>query len=252
MPGFSGQGIVSLAPRLPSGLPGIFRDFGNAEIFELGLNEDSVERNEHMTGKRLPYRKLTRSRSGSLKLKGDEFNAKNFELAVVGLISAVAAGSAVTDFVLPSGIVVGDTVALPAKNVSAVSVEDSTSVTAKVLPEASYEVDPLSAEIKFLNLTTGGPYVQPFKANFTPGAHRAIGAFQGAAQEYFIRLKGINTDTNERGVCDVFRVKISPTKAIALINADFLDWELDMQILADLTRQSDAPGGQFFAWYDAA
>jgi hypothetical protein len=252
MPGFSGQGYVSIAERLPSGLPGVFRQFGNADVFELGLSEETVERNESQTGQRLPNRKLTKSRGGSLKLKGDEFNAKNFALAVIGKIIDVAADDPVVGYALPAGLVVGDVVALPTKNATAVTVKDSTVAAAKVLTKGThYKLDDLASDIELLNITTGGPYVQPFKVDYTPGAHRAIGAFQETSKEFFIRLKGVNTDTGEKGVCDVYRVKISPTKAIALINNDFLDWDLECSLLSDLTRNTTDPGGTFFGFFQA-
>jgi hypothetical protein len=253
MPGFSGQGIVSIAERQANGLPGIFSDFGNCDTFELGLTEETVERAESMTGQRLPYRKMTKSRGGTLKLKGDEFNSKNFARAVIGKIIDVAAGSAVVGHVLPAGMVVGDAYALPGKNVTAntVTIKDSTATPKTLTLNTHYSFDPLSAEILLLNLTAGGPYTQPFKADFTPGAYRAIGAFQDVSKEFFIRLKGINTDTGERGISDVYRVKISPTKALSLINSDFLDFELDCTVLADLTRQTADAGGQFYGFYTA-
>jgi hypothetical protein len=253
MPGFSGQGIVSIAERQANGLPGIFSDFGNCDTFELGLTEESVERTESMSGQRLPFRKMTKSRGGTLKLKGDEFNSKNFARAVIGKITDVAVGSAVAGHVLPTGMVVGDVYALPGKNIASnsVALKDSSATPKSLTLDTHYSFDPLSGEIKLLNITTGGPYTQPFKADFTPGAHRAIGAFQDVSKEFFIRLKGINTDTGERGVTDVFRVKINPTKALALINSDFLDFELDCTVLADLTRQTTDAGGQFFGFYTA-
>lgn len=253
MSGFSGQGLVSIAERLPSGLPGVFIEFGNADTFELGLTEESVERTESMSGQRLPYRKMTKSRGGTLKLKGDEFNSKNFARAVIGKIVDVAAGAAVVGHVLPLGMVVGDIYALPGKNITAntVTVKDSTAVAKNLALNTNYSFDSLSGEIKLLDIATGGPYTQPFKADFTPGAHRAIGAFQDTSKEFFVRLKGINTDTNERGITDVYRVKINPTKALALINSDFLDFELDCTVLADLTRTTDQAGGQFFGFFTA-
>lgn len=249
MPGFSGQGVVSIAPRLPSGLPGVFRDFGNADVFKLGLTEESVERTESRTGQRLPNRKMTKTRGGTLQLKGDEFNSKNFALAVIGKIIDVVAGDPVSGFVLPTGLVVGDIVAVPAKNISGVTVKDSTGTPKTLTLNTNYTIDALSGEITIIDITTGGPFTQPLKADYTPGAHRAIGAFQDTQQEYFIRLKGINTDTGERGICDVYRLKLNPTKALDLINSDYLDWDLDCSVLADLTRLTTDPGGQFFGFF---
>lgn len=253
MPGFSGQGIVEIAPRLTNGRPGIFRDFGNASVFKITQSVDNVERNESRTGSRLPLRRLTRSQGGTIQLVGDEFNKENFALATLGISAAVAAGAAVTDYVLPSPLAVGDIVALGGKNVTAVAIKDSTG-SPKTLPfPGGYELDALAGSIKILNITTGGAYVQPFKADFTPGAVNVIGAFKAANAEFFLRLKGINTDNaNARGICDVFRVRFNPTKALDLINNDFMDWDLDGAILADLTRSSADPEGQFYSWTEAA
>lgn len=252
MPGFSGQGRVRIAKRLPTGLPGLFRDFGNANVFKISLNEETVERTESMSGSRLPFRKMTKSRGGTLQLVGDEFNRPNFAFTVVGKEVSVAAGSAVTGYPLAHPAAVGDWLRLPAKNVSAVVIKDS-SGTPKTLPEAGYYLDPFAGMIRLIDITTGGAYTQPFLADFTPGAIQTIGAFNDASAEYFIQLDGVNTDNaNKRGICEVFRVKISPTKALDLINEEFLDWDLECQILADLDRPADGPEGQFFAFHEAA
>lgn len=252
MPGFSGQGIVSIAERLPSGLPGVFRELGNCPSFELGLTEETVERTESMSGQRLPFRKMTRTRGGTLTLQTDEFNKANLALAVVGSVTQVAAGTPVTNWALPTDLQVGDIVALPALNVAAntLTITDSTSGTAvDLVLDTHYSYDPLSAEIKILSLAG---ITQPLTADFTPGGHVAVGAFQAASKEYWVRLKGINTDTSERGVTDIFRCKINPATALALINEDFLDFDMELTVLADLTRETDDPGGQFFRFATAA
>lgn len=253
MPGFSGQGIVTIAKRQANGLPGAFRDIGNASIFELGLTEETVERNESRTGSRLPYRKLTKGQAGSLKIVFDEHNIANFALVTRGVVTTTTvAGTPVTGYVLPPALVAGDIVIVPAKNITAVAIKDSTPTTPKTLPPAGYTVDAFSGAITLLDVATGGAYVQPFKADFTPGATTVSGAFKGATNdEYYVRLTGINTDTNSRGVHDIFRVRIPPAKALALISNDFLDFELDSSVLADLTRLATDPEGQFYSFTPA-
>lgn len=253
MPGFSGQGVAYIAPRLASGLPGIFRDFGNASIFKVSQSADTTERKESRTGSRLPFRRLTKSQGGTIQLVGDEFNSANFSLATQGVSTVVAAGAAVTGYALPTGALVGDTLVLPAKNVSDVVIKDSTATPKVLTLNTHYSLDPFSGAVKLLDLTTGGAYVQPFKADFTPGTVEVIGAFKAPNTEYFLRLDGVNTDDgNKRGICDVFRVSFSPAKVLDLISDDYMDWDLEGTIMADLTRSAASPEGQFWSWTRAA
>lgn len=251
MPGFSGQGISSIAPRLANGQPGIFRDFGNASVFKITQQLQTVERQESRSGARLPNRRMTKATSGTLQIVGDEFNKENFALAVLGTATAVTAGQAVTGYVLPSPVAVGDTVILPAKAVTAVAIKDSAG-SPKTLPVGGYDLDAFAGSLKFKDITQGGPYVQPFTADYTPGAASVVGAFKNTTTEYFVRLDGVNTDNgNKRGICDVFRVRINPAKALDLISNDYLDFDLEFTLLADLTRSAASPEGQFFGWYEA-
>lgn len=252
MPGFSGQGIVEIAPRLVSGLPGVFRDIGNSSVFEIALTSDIVERAESRTGFRLPNRRLTKSQGGTLHIVGDEFNRPNFAQNVLGTATDVAAAAPVAGYVLPDQLKVGDIVSVPAKNIGTVTVKDSTGSPKTLVKDTNYSIDPLSGEIKILDITTGGAFTQPFKVDYTPGAVSVVGAFKLASAEYYVRLKVVNTDDNNKpGVCDVFRVRFDPTKALALINNDYLDWDLNGTILADLNRLSTSPEGQFFSYTEA-
>jgi hypothetical protein len=246
MPGFSGQGKVLIGTRQSNGLPGVLRWIGNASVFRVAQNEDTVERQESYTGNRLPNRRLTRSRGGEITITFDEFNKENMAIALLGQNSLVAAGSAVTNFNFPTGAVVGDSLILPAKNVSAVAVRDSTG-SPKTLPPGQYELDAFSGTITLLDLTTGAPYVQPFKADYTPGAVNVIGAFKLLSTEVYIRMDGVNTDDNSRVICDVFRTRLSPSRQMDLINNDFNDFEVAGSVLADLTRSAGSAGGQFYS-----
>lgn len=246
MPGFSGQGKVLVGARLSTGLPGVMRWLGNASVFRLAQNEDSVERKESYTGQRLPNRRMTRGRGGELTITFDEWTREGAAWALLGATTSVAAGSAVSDWVAPTGYVVGDTILLPHKNVSTVSVEDSTG-SPLTLPPGQYTLDAFAGSITLNDITTGGPYVQPFKVTYTPGAVDVIGGFKLLAPEIYVRLDGINTDDNSRVIVDIFRTRLSPARQVDFISDDFADFELVGSTLADLTRDAASAGGQFYS-----
>lgn len=246
MPGFSGQGKVLIGPRLSTGLPGTSRWLGNASVFRVGQAEDTVERKESYTGNRLPNRRMTKGRGGEVTVIFDEYSKESMAWALLATNTLVAAGSAVTNWVAPTGFVVGDTIILPHKNVSAVSVVDSTG-SPKTLPPGQYTLDAFAGTIELNDITTGGAYVQPFKVNYTPGAVNVLGSFKLASTEVYLRMDGINTDDGSRVICDVFRARLSAAKQVDFINEDFNDFELGGSILADLTRAANSAGGQYYS-----
>jgi len=247
MSGFSGQGKVYVGPRNPDGSPGVLRWVGNASVFRLAMNEDVVERKESYTGNRLPNRRMTRSRGGELTLTFDEFLVSNMALALLGVSTAQAAGGAVTGQALASPAVVGDTLLTGGKNVSAVVIKDSSGSPKTLAVNTNYTLDAFAGSITLVDITTGGPYTQPFKADYTPGAVNVIGAFKALSTEVYMRMDGFNTDDGSRAVVDVFRARLSPSRQMDFINDDFNDFELTGAILADLTRSAASAGGQFYA-----
>lgn len=251
MSGFLGQGKVFVGLRLGSGLPDIMKWLGNAPKFELALEEDVVERNESFSGSRLPNRRATRSRKGTLNITFDEYTDNNMALALVGSKTTVAAGAAQVGINLAATLVnpavVGDTLIIPGKNLSAVAIKDSTGAPKTLTLNTNYSLDAFAGSIDILDLTAGGPYVMPLKADFTAGQRVVIGAFKTATPEVYVRLNGINTDSGKRCIVDVFRSRLSPPRSISLIGDDFIDFELTGSVLADLTRLTADPDGQFFS-----
>ena len=251
MAGILGQGKVMAGLRLGTGLPDIMRWLGNASKFELALEEDVVERNESYSGSRLPLRRATRARKGSLNITFDEFTDDNMALTLVGSKTAVAAGVAQVNINLAATVgnpaKVGDTLIIPGKNLSGVVVRDSTGAPKVLTLNTHYSLDAFAGSIDILDLTAGGPYVMPLRADFTAGANTVVGAFKTATPELYVRLNGINTDDGSRVIVDVFRARLSPPRNVALISDDFGDFELSGSLLADLTRLESSAGGQFFS-----
>lgn len=251
MPGFTAQGKLLVGLRLASGQPDIMRWTGNAGQADLQLDGTAIERNESYSGSRLPLRRQTTAKGGKFAIKIDESNSANWSLACSGLVTTVAAGAAQTNIALAATVAnpakVGDYLALPAKNVSAVAIKDSTGAPKTLTPDVNYILDPFAGTIEIIDLTTGGPYVMPLKADFTPGQVVVMGGFKVTDPELYCRINGINTDDGTRAIFDIFRVRFPPAQLLKLISDDYLDFEMTGSVLADPTKPTSSVTGPFFS-----
>ena len=247
MPGFSGQGKVLVGTRQANGTPGLLRWLGNAGQFDLNIEEDNEERNESYSGSRLPLRKLVRGRKGTITVKWDEFSKDNMALGLIASVTTVAAAGAVAGYAFPTGAVVGNILAVPHKNLSAVAVKDSTGVPKTLTLDTNYRLDAFAGTAELIDITTGGPYVQPFKMDFTPGGYTKIGALNQAAQDLYVRFDGVNTDDGSRIIADIYRTRWKPLKNLVLVGDNYADFECDITVLNDPTKTASSADGQFFS-----
>ena len=248
--GFSFVGLVSIHTRTATGGKGIGRLVGNCPKLDVKFSPKSVERNESMSVARAPFRRMTQATSATIDLVTDEFNKKNFALAVRARIDEIAA-DALTVFneVLPTGVVLGDLVGLQKRNVNTVVITDSTGAP-KTLPAAGYTVDGFTGHITVLDITTGGPYVQPFKAAFKQGAVTVMAGLTLPDTDLWLTLDGTNADNGLRGMLDAYRVRLDPAQAIAFINNDYQDFSISGTMLLDSTKLPSAIGGQVFQFVE--
>jgi hypothetical protein len=247
MSGFSGQGKVLVGLRNSNGTPGLLRWLGNASVFTLAPSEDTEERNESYSGNRLPLRKLTRSRKAALSIKFDEWTNDNLALGMVASVTAVSAGSQITNYTFPTGAKVGHSLVVPHKNLSGVAIKDSSGSPKTLTADTNYRLDAFAGSAELLDITTGGAFVQPFKMDFTPGAYTKMGALNQSAPELYVRFDGINTDDGSRVIGDFYRVNMRLMKELVLISDNFVDFDLEGSLLADPTKAANSADGQFFS-----
>lgn len=246
--GFSGVGIVGLFKRTAPGLKGLGRQMGNCPKLSVKMDPQSVERNESMTTARGPLRRMTQATKGTIELVCDEFNKRNFAQFIRGRVDEVAADTATTkNHEFPTGAVVGDVLALPTQNVNTVVITDD-SGTPKTLPPAAYDADLFAGTFRLLDLTAGGPYVQPFTAAYKQGAVSVIAGLAVPDEELWLGMAGTNADTGQRGVFDAYRVRFDPAQTIEYINNDYQDFTLSGAVLLDTTKPVSAVGGQVFSF----
>lgn len=241
---FSGQGRVYLAARDTNGNPQALRWVGNVPDLKVSLSVETIEHKESYSGQRLTDLQLIKGKDGEFSCTLEDLSVENLELSLYGATTSVTAGS-VTAEALPAGITAGETRLLANQFVSSVVIKDSTA-TPKTLPSAQYTVFASQGAIRFDDITTGGPYTQPFKVDYAYGAAKRSAMFKSAQPEMWLRFDGINTaDGNRPVIVDLYRVAINPAKDLSLISDELQRFELSGRVLADVTKDAAGALGQF-------
>ena len=244
---FSGVGIVSMYPLGVGGAIGGGFDLGEAPVFKTSQEVPAVELNTSRdTSRGIAYR-MAQSKGVSLEIQLRTLSDSNLALLLGGSWTETAAAGAVSNWVAPTGLLVGQVIKLPARNVSAVVVEDSTG-SPKTLPTQQYELDAVAGTIKLLDITTGGPYVQPFKVDYTPGAVKTLGALKATDTEYHVQLSGSNAYDGARGIFEGFKFRFAAEGEADWISEEFGTWTLRGSLLLDSTRLAGSAGGQYYSW----
>lgn len=245
--GFSGVGLVKSHKRTPAGAKGLGAEWGNCPKLDIALQPDSTERNSSMDTARSPLRRMTKRTSGTITAVTDEFKKKNIERAFFARVDEVAADAVTTiNYTFPTGAIVGDVLGVPQTNINSQVITDSSGSPKTLVAGVNYEADNFAGDIKLLDLTTGGPYVQPFKSAHKQGAVSVVAGLAVASLEEWVTMAGTNVDSGQRGVLNCYRVRWDPAKVWQFINDDYADFELTGSVLQDTTKQAAAVGGQSF------
>lgn len=244
---FSGQGRVLLAQRLPSGMPGPLRWVGDDSSIEFSFAEDTYSRKENWSGARTEALRRTKEITGTLNTTLVQLNTPNIALLTRG--DAVdQATTALTDQVIATTLPeVGDFLMLPAFNASAVAIKDSTGSPITLTADVNYALHAKEGSIEILDMTTGGPFTAPLKADLTPGAAEYVKMLSAAEQEYWFRFQGVNTAVsgNPKCVVDFYRWRASPTTSLQLISEEAGEFPVEGSVLADSTKTASGDFGFF-------
>jgi len=239
---FSGQGVVHLATRDGSGNATIFRDIGNVPALRLTLETDILDHKESRTGNRLTDLRLQREKRVNITMTLESWSKANLMMLLYGTSSSVIAGT-VSAEVFPTGLAVGDSVALNFPLVNAwTSLVDSTPTTPATLVNGTdYKIDKNSGMVTILNL---GSYTQPFKANYTYFGEDVVPFFRTGQTERFLRFSGLNTaNSNKPVIVELYRVVFDPVGTLDLINNEFAQFEVAGSVLYDSTRNDADTAG---------
>jgi hypothetical protein len=240
---FSGQGKLFIAGRDSNGNAQAFRYVGNVPNLEITTATETIEHKESTSGQRLTDARMITQKDVSISFPFDEFNIDNLAQALYGT-KTTTAGSSVTGEVLPSGLAIGDYVRTKYPEISAVVVKDSAGSPATLVLGTDYEIASANhGTLKILNL---GAYVQPFKVDYTYGAHDHVKMFSTTPGNKWLRFEGLNTaDTDKPVLIELYNCLLDPTSLLAAINDEFGNLPIAGKALYDDTKVSDTYLGQF-------
>jgi hypothetical protein len=242
---FSGVGIVTVYERDSAGVRGKGYDMGEVNPLSVTIEAPRSEMKTSRTADRGTAFSMAQSRAGRLSMTCKTLTDFSRTLLNVGTFSDAVAGAALVNVPLPTGLAVGNVAKIPGENLTAVSVTDSTG-TPKTLAASQYELDPVAGTLRFLDVTTGGPYVQPFKVSATPGTLSVISGLQAQDKEWFVVLSMVNAHNGDKSMFEAYRWRFSPDGEQGLISDDYGQWVLSGTMERDDTKLASAVGGQYY------
>lgn len=238
---FSLQGFIRLGELDANGAIGAMRWVGNVPEATLELGTTSADKNESYSGQRLQIGRLTTATTAAFNCTLDEWSAANLALAFNATVADITA-STVTDEVFPTGLVNGDLVRLAHPFATSLVITDSTGSPVTVDP-GDYALEGHGENI--VRLIDVGAHIQPFKGAYSYAAAENIVLFSAPSKVVFLQFDGINTETGEAVIIDLWKVRFDPVSSLGLINAEYGNLPLAGAVLYDPTRSANAALGGF-------
>jgi hypothetical protein len=238
---FSLQGYIRSADILPDGKIGPLRWLGNVPEATLELSTNSTDKTDSFSGKRLQLGRLDTGTTAALNLTLDYWSSANLALGFQATVIDTTA-STVTSEAFPTGLVVGDQVRLDHPFASDLVITDS-ATTPITVPPANYELVGHSKGV--VELKTLGAFQQPFKAAYSYEAVENTVLFSAPGKVQFLQFDGINTETGDALIIELWRSRFAPVQSLGLINQEYGSLALSAAILFDQARATDAALGGF-------
>lgn len=231
------QGKIWLATRSALGKYEKPLWVGNASAANLQLATENTKKFESYSGQRLQIGELDRGKTATLSLTLDEWLVQNLALGLYATASAIA-GSTVTGEALPSPLAIGDFVRLDHPFV------DDLVLTEGVTPLAAgtdYRIEsPAGGLVEFLTVQA-----DPLTAAYEYAAADSLTMFTAKPPERWLFLDGINTETGEPVLVDLYRCKFNPVGDLGLIHEEYGPLSLTGTVLFDPLNAKDANLGGY-------
>lgn len=242
-----GRGSAFVA-KLTNGVPGTFMPLSNLKSFNFGFTTEQGEHNETETIQSMLDATWTTKKSGKVEAELENVNSNNAKILFAARINEVAASTVTGEVVAAALPTVGGILTLARGKASSVVIKDSTSGTAKTLT-AGVNYAPrdgwMFGSADVLDVTTGGPFVAPLKADYSYGAQTRATLLTADDEEYAVRFEGISMATGERALYEFWRAKFSPADKMDLIGNEVSAPKSTISLLADTSKLNDGEFGQF-------
>ena len=247
MPYYRGQGKVLVAKRnSTTGAPLGFRYLGGTSEVNAGLQAQTATRKESETGNRLTSLRYSTENTASLSFKIENAIAENWGLAFRGEKQSIAAGT-VTGEVFPNPVAVGEIVRLAKPDVSSVVVTDSTGSPKTLVAGTNYRIfNAKTGSVEIIDLTTGGPYVQPIKAAYSNALATGVPFFTIPETEWWFRFEGLNdVDSGRAVLVEFYKCYFDPATSYPLKGDEPATFDINGAPVYDDTKAADPVLGQF-------
>jgi hypothetical protein len=241
---FQGEIYLSLLNSTTK-LPTTFWWIGNCPKAELAPTVERRIKKESWSGLRQISRSAIKSREAKLSLTIEDIHKDNLAVGLLGK-KVTTAGGAITAEAFSTAIV-GSVFKLKHNNATSIVVKDSAGAPATLVLNTDYKI--LDAQHGLIEILALAAYTQPFKADYTAGVYSVITGMEADdSNEYAVYCKLINTeDAPDQALgLEVFRVQISPTQLLALINEDQGTFDIEATALRHNTYASDTERGGYF------
>ncbi len=233
---FSLQGAFYFAKRQPNGKPGVSVWAGSVDEATLNLASTPVDKKETFSGSRGLYGRMYSDKTATLSGVMAEWSLRNLALLLHSTPVADAGGS-VSGEALPAGLVNGDIIVLDQPYASSLVLTDTATPTPATVDEAHYEF--AGHNQRAIRLLDVAGYTQPFSAAYTAAAYNNIGFFKNVPEEVYLIFDGIDTESGQPVVIDLFRTQFDPIANLALLNAEFGTLPFNAAVMYDPLNAAD-------------
>ena len=213
-----------------AGIAAAMLEIGNASKLDLAAKEDKQTQKDFTKPGGGTHASVSRIDTVTLQMTLHDLNKTNVARAVFGLATEVAGATVAGEVVVAYK---GGLSPLAHISPTAVTVKDSTDTTTYVA-NTDYEV----REAGIFILEAGGiADADSLKVSYTHVAYDKIEAMTTGAITLELLFEGLNeANSGQPVIVDVYRVQLSPTKALSLLGDKFGELVVDAEVMKDASK----------------